>query len=66
MAVDPFLRWWRPRSGASLFSVGLVHASLTGNDVIVVLAGATGAIAVALQIGYLPAIYQALTVASHS
>ena len=46
-------------SGASLFSVGLVHASLRGNDVIVVLAGATGAIAVALQIGYLPAIYQA-------
>jgi hypothetical protein len=46
-------------SGGSLFSVGLVHASLTGNDVIVVLAGATGAIAVALQIGYLPAIYQA-------
>jgi hypothetical protein len=46
-------------SGASLFSVGLVHANATGNDVIVVLAGATGAIAVALQIGYLPAIYQA-------
>ena len=42
-----------------MFSVGLVHASATGNDVIVVLAGATGAIAVALQIGYLPAIYQA-------
>jgi hypothetical protein len=46
-------------AGASLFSVGLVHASATGNDAIVVLAGATGAIAVALQIGYLPAIYQA-------
>ncbi|MFZ2057644.1 MAG: hypothetical protein WAV54_09595 [Acidimicrobiales bacterium] len=46
-------------SGASLFSVGLVHASATGNDVIVVIAGATGAIAIALQIGYLPAIYQA-------
>jgi len=46
-------------SGASLFSVGLVHASASGNDVIVVIAGATGAIAIALQIGYLPAIYQA-------
>jgi hypothetical protein len=45
--------------GSSLFSVGLVHASARGNDVLVVLAGATGAIAVALQIGYLPAIYQA-------
>ncbi|MGD0440268.1 MAG: hypothetical protein ABSB52_06530 [Acidimicrobiales bacterium] len=46
-------------AAASLFSVGLVHASTTGNDAVVVLAGATGAIAVALQIGYLPAIYQA-------
>jgi hypothetical protein len=46
-------------SAASLFSVGLVHASLRGNDVIAVLSGATGAVAVALQIGYLPAIYQA-------
>jgi hypothetical protein len=46
-------------AGSTLFSVGLVHASTRGNDVLVVLAGATGAIAVALQIGYLPAIYQA-------
>jgi hypothetical protein len=46
-------------AGATLFSVGLVHASTRGSDVLVVLAGATGAIAVALQIGYLPAIYQA-------
>jgi hypothetical protein len=46
-------------AGSTLFSVGLVHASGQGNDVLVVLAGATGAIAVALQIGYLPAIYQA-------
>jgi hypothetical protein len=46
-------------SGASLFSVGLVHANAHGNDIIVVLSAATGAIAVALQIGYLPAIYQA-------
>jgi hypothetical protein len=42
-----------------LFSVGLIHPSARGNDALVVLAGATGAIAVALQIGYLPAIYQA-------
>jgi hypothetical protein len=46
-------------AGSTLFSVGLVHASTRGNDALVVLAGATGAIAVALQIGYLPAIYQA-------
>jgi hypothetical protein len=46
-------------SAASLFSVGLIHANVRGNDALVVLAGATGAIAVALQIGYLPAIYQA-------
>ena len=46
-------------AGATLFSVGLVRASTRGSDVLVVLAGATGAIAVALQIGYLPAIYQA-------
>jgi hypothetical protein len=46
-------------SAASLFSVGLVHPSGKGSDALVVLAGATGAISVALQIGYLPAIYQA-------
>ena len=46
-------------AAASLFSVGLDPPNARGNDVVVVLAGATGAIAVALQIGYLPAIYQA-------
>ena len=46
-------------SASSLFSVGLVHGNTHGNDAIVILAGATGAIAIALQIGYLPAIYQA-------
>ncbi|MGA2529637.1 MAG: hypothetical protein ABSG36_10805 [Acidimicrobiales bacterium] len=46
-------------AGATLFSVGLVHPAARGNDVLVVLAGATGAVSVALQIGYLPAIYQA-------
>ena len=46
-------------SSSSLFSVGLVHGNTHGNDAIVILAAATGAIAIALQIGYLPAIYQA-------
>jgi hypothetical protein len=46
-------------SASSLFSVGLVHPSGRGDDVLVVLAAATGAVSVALQIGYLPAIYQA-------
>ncbi len=46
-------------AAASLFSVGLVHTSPRGNDFVIVLAAATGAIAIALQIGYLPAIYQA-------
>jgi hypothetical protein len=46
-------------SGSTLFSVGLVQPAKNGNDILVVFAGATGAIAVALQIGYLPAIYQA-------
>ena len=46
-------------SASSLFSVGLVHGNTHGNDAIVILAGATGAISIRLQIGYLPAIYQA-------
>lgn len=46
-------------AASSLFSVGLVHASRRGSDAIAVVSAATGAIAVALQIGYLPAIYQA-------
>ena len=46
-------------AAASLFSIGLIHPPKSGNDVVLVLAAATGAIAVALQIGYLPAIYQA-------
>lgn len=47
------------QAGSSLFLVGLVHVDTGANNVIVIAAGATGAIAVALQIGYLPAIYQA-------
>ena len=47
------------QAAASLFSIGLAHATGPGNDVLAVMAAATGAIAIALQIGYLPAIYQA-------
>jgi hypothetical protein len=47
------------QASSSLFSIGLAHASGPGNDVLAVMAAATGAIAIALQIGYLPAIYQA-------
>lgn len=47
------------QSAASLFSIGLAHTTGPGNDVLAVMAAATGAIAIALQIGYLPAIYQA-------
>ncbi len=46
-------------AGSSLFSVGLITAETSGNNAVLVMAGATGAIAIALQIGYLPAIYQA-------
>lgn len=47
------------QAGSSLFLVGLVHVNSNANNTVVIVAGATGAIAVALQIGYLPAIYQA-------
>jgi len=45
-------------AAASLFSVGLARTIGRSNDGLVVLAAATGAITIALQIGYLPAIYQ--------
>jgi len=48
-----------PGAGASLFTVGLAHPAGRANSLITVLAAATGAIVVALQIGYLPAIYAA-------
>jgi hypothetical protein len=44
-------------SGSSVFTIGLAHIA-SSNDVLFVLAAASGAIAVALQIGYLPIIYQ--------
>lgn len=46
------------QAAASLFVVGLVGADGPTNDVIRVLAAATGAVTIALQIGYLPVIYQ--------
>ncbi|MGH9304899.1 MAG: hypothetical protein ACRDZ5_10885 [Acidimicrobiales bacterium] len=46
-------------SGSAVFVVGLAGAARRSNDVLAVLAAATGAISIALQIGYLPTIYQA-------
>ncbi len=46
-------------AGASLFTVGLAHVPGSENSVLGVMAAATGAVAIALQIGYLPVIYQA-------
>ena len=47
------------QSAAAFFVVGLASADGPTNNVIRVLAAATGAITIALQIGYLPVIYQA-------
>ncbi len=47
------------QAAGSLFVVGLADAAGPTNDVVRVLAAATGAVAIALQIGYLPVIYQA-------
>ena len=46
-------------AGSSLFTIGLAHVGGPTNDILTVMAAATGAVAIALQIGYLPAIYQA-------
>ena len=46
-------------SASQVFSAGLAHLQVRGNGPLEVLAAVTGAIAIALQIGYLPAIYQA-------
>jgi hypothetical protein len=46
-------------AGASLFTVGLAHVGGSANSVLGIMAAATGAVAIALQIGYLPTIYQA-------
>jgi len=48
-----------PGTGASLFTVGLARTGGTPNSFITIVAAGTGAIVVALQIGYLPAIYSA-------
>jgi hypothetical protein len=45
-------------AASSLFVVGLITQETSGNNAVLIFAGATGAIAVALQIGYLPSIYQ--------
>ncbi|HEV8065604.1 MAG TPA: hypothetical protein VGP46_12255 [Acidimicrobiales bacterium] len=47
------------QAGASLFTVGLAHVGGSDNAVLGIMAAATGAVAIALQIGYLPTIYQA-------
>jgi hypothetical protein len=47
------------QAAGSLFVVGLAGESGATNNVIRVLAAATGAVTIALQIGYLPLIYQA-------
>jgi len=47
------------QAAAAFFVVGLVGADGPTNNVIRVLAAATGAVTIALQIGYLPVIYQA-------
>lgn len=47
------------QSAGALFVVGLVGDAGPTNDVIRVMAAATGAVTIALQIGYLPVLYQA-------
>ncbi len=46
-------------AASSLFTATLAHVHAAGDAPVEVLAAVTGAVAVALQIGYLPAIYQA-------
>ncbi|HWD24746.1 MAG TPA: hypothetical protein VG368_04725 [Acidimicrobiales bacterium] len=45
-------------SSSAVFTLGLSRIAGSANDVVLVLAAASGAIAIALQIGYLPTIYQ--------
>jgi hypothetical protein len=49
------------QAAAAVFTVGLAHISGPTNDTVVVLGAASGAIAIALQVGYLPAIYQSFS-----
>lgn len=46
-------------AGSSMLTLGLVHGPKGGNDALDIAAAATGATAIALQVGYLPTIYQA-------
>lgn len=46
-------------AGSSMLTLGLVHGPKGGNDALQIAAAATGATAIALQVGYLPTIYQA-------
>jgi hypothetical protein len=46
-------------AASSLFTATLAHVAATGDATIEVMAAVTGAVAIALQIGYLPALYQA-------
>lgn len=46
------------QSASSLFIIGLAHVEANTNEFIVVAAAVSGAIAIAMQIGYLPVIYQ--------
>jgi hypothetical protein len=62
LALWPYADKWIVavrEAGSSMFTVGLAHVTGQSSDVLVIMAAATGAIAIALQIGYLPAIYQA-------
>lgn len=46
-------------ASSSLFTATLAHVSAAGDPAIEVLGAVTGAVVIALQIGYLPALYQA-------
>jgi hypothetical protein len=46
-------------AGASLFTVGIAGRAVGANSLVTVLSAATGAVVIALQIGYLPSIYSA-------
>jgi hypothetical protein len=48
-----------PTAAASLVTVGIAHSAASANSLVTVLAAGTGAVVVALQIAYLPAIYSA-------
>jgi hypothetical protein len=47
------------QAASGLFIVGLAHVEVHTNEYLIVIAAVSGAIAIAMQIGYLPAIYQA-------